>query len=127
MPVSLGELRTLVAESVRVQRIQELQQGIGRANQEVLTAQFQNVIADRRQSVKELEVIDRTRMDTESESEGQPEEEDLGVGEQGDNDSNGDLSEKAYRAGGVGGIIDLRGWPPFGGGFLQGERCWIQS
>ena len=109
MPVSLGELRTLVAESVRVQRIQELQQGIGRANQEVLTAQFQNVIADRRQSVKELEVIDRTRMDTESESEGQPEEEDLGVGEQGDNDSNGDLSEKAYRAGGVGGIIDLRG------------------
>ena len=108
MPVSLGELRTLVAESVRVQRIQELQQGIGRANQEVLTAQFQDVIADRRQSVKELDVIDRTRMNTESESESQPEE-DLGAGEQGDNDSNGDLSEEAYRAGGVGGIIDLRG------------------
>lgn len=109
MPVSLRELRTLVAESVRVQRIQELQQGIGRASQEVLTAQFQNVIADRRQTVKELDVIDRTRMNSESESEAQPEEGDLGAGEQGRNELNGDLSEEAYRASGVGGIIDVRG------------------
>jgi len=63
MPVNLAELRTLVAESVRVQRIQELQQGAGRASQEVLTAQFQTALDERRQSVSAVDDIDRIRVD----------------------------------------------------------------
>ena len=109
MPVNLSELRTLVAESIRVQRIQELQQGIGRANQEVLTAQFQSVLDERRQSVKEMERIDRSRIDTDldQDSKGQAEEEDSG--EPGSEGAAGGSGRGRSRRRAVGGIIDVRG------------------
>mgnify|MGYP001441649851 CR=1 FL=1 len=109
MPVNLGELRTLVAESIRVQRIQELQQGVGRANQEVLTAQFQSVLDVRRQSVKELATIDRSRIDTDLDQDSRGRAGDQEDEEPGSENADGGSSGARSRRRSVGGIIDVRG------------------
>ncbi len=109
MPVNLGELRTLVAESVRVQRIQELQQGLGRASQEVLTAQFQSVLDERRQIVKEVENVDRSRIDTDLDQDSREQPGDQSDGGPGSEGGEGGSSGGRSRRRSVGGIIDVRG------------------
>lgn len=109
MPVNLGELRTLVAESVRVQRIQELQQGAGRASQEVLTAQFQAALDERRQSVSAVENIDRIRIDPDLDQgpPGNEHDQDGDTLAKDDTAANSDTEDSLHRP--VGGIIDLLG------------------
>ncbi|MDP6184128.1 MAG: hypothetical protein QF609_09945 [Gammaproteobacteria bacterium] len=97
MPVNLGELRTLVAESIRVQRIQELQHGAGRASQEVLTAQFQSVLDERRHNVKEVETIDRTRIDTDLDQDSREQAGEQDAGEPGSEDTAGGLGRGRSR------------------------------
>ena len=109
MPVNLSELRTLIAENVRVQRIQELQQGAGRASQEVLTAQFQTVIDERRQIVKEVDIIDRTRVDTDLDQGSEEQAPDRDGPGPGSDDSNGGSGGARSRRRLLGGIIDVRG------------------
>ena len=109
MPVRLSELRTLIADSVRLQRVQELQQGAARTNQDALTAKFREVLDDRRSAIRETTVTDRARI--------QPDESDAGgwagaSGAGAEGQEEGAQEEEpgpAAAAEGLGGIIDLRG------------------
>ena len=110
MPVRLTELRTLIADTVRVQRLQELQQNAVRAHQETLASQFRDVLQVRRATVKETDATAGKRIEGDEESGAEAWE------NENERESEGDESEAAEGPpepaedpDGVGGIIDLRG------------------
>jgi len=110
MPVSLSELRTLIADTVRVQRLQELQQAAVRTNQEALAGQFRDVLEVRKASVKGPDTTERTKItqDDESRSQARADERE-GQPEAGAEEEPQDSPPALTGAPGLGGIIDLKG------------------
>lgn len=71
MPVNLSDIRTFAADSVRVQRLQELQQLASRTNQAQLATEFDDALDQRRASVKETDEADNPVIHGEDESRNQ--------------------------------------------------------
>lgn len=109
MPVNLSDIRTFAADSVRVQRLQELQQLAARTHQAQLTTQFEEALDRRRASVKETDETDNPNIHPEDDSRtaGQP-----GRQNQRESASSSDDNHPVDTAGlieGIGENIDLRG------------------
>lgn len=109
MPVRLSELRTLIADTVRVQRVQELLQGAGRANQDALTSQFQNVMQERRSVIRETSLTERPRIDEKDRRPGRQRGEQPGGAREEGQQTVEELPEPSAGSEGLGGIIDLHG------------------
>jgi hypothetical protein len=107
MPVNLSDIRTFAADSVRVQRLQELQQLASRTNQAQLATQFEDALGRRRASVKETDEADNPNINPEQDSQtaGQP----RGQNQRESTADGADLADLPAAIDGIGENIDLRG------------------
>ncbi len=108
MPVNLSDIRTFAADSVRVQRLQELQQLASRTNQAQLASQFADALDRRRASVKETDQADNPNIDPDQDSQtaGQPRGQNQRDSAAADGNDPADLPAPID---GIGENIDLRG------------------
>jgi len=109
MPVNLSDIRTFAADSVRVQRLQELQQLASRTHQAQLSSEFDRALDLRRASVKETDETENPgiRRENQSPDSGNPRNPDGGSAESSPDQAQ--ASSVAAAVDGIGENIDLRG------------------
>ncbi len=109
MPVNLSDIRTFAADSVRVQRLQELQQLAARTNQAQLATEFDEALDRRRASIKETDEAQNPIIHREDQSRnpgGSPGQDERNPDSAPDQGLTSDVSAPIE---GIGENIDLRG------------------
>ncbi len=109
MPVNLSDIRTFAADSVRVQRLQELQQLASRTNQAQLATEFDRALDLRRATVKETDETENPIIQGEDDPRNPGGSSSQSDGDAGSPEDQGSTPAATASIDGIGENIDLRG------------------